>query len=479
MHQDRDRTVVSGLDRSYLETGLPNTISQPLQPGDSHRSSPIPSLLPSPSPTAIHTQSPSPAGYIPTRPPSRQDQTQVQEDRDYDRYLLEEHCPLNQHITYGSHLTVTHDKTLPAEEHSPVSRSWVETPPPHGYQHNRGVHYIPFQIRDAQGWLHPARYMQLVFTVDPFVLAYRQGSNQQYGKSVHAAPDYDNPSTTYTDDNLIFLDQNSSYWESVDAALLGMKDLSAGYTAKEEELQKKRANAIKRIKDERDSYLEISGLTRDPHDLSQVPPWAVDYPLDAIYHKVHLYLNERVASPYCILYIIDHPTWDDLELSNHPPIGITQGEDLHGYKGLGGELFPVFHANLLMPYKETELHGANFTRPPPDLIKGEEEFKPNSTVPLQEAGVPVMGYDVAHTPHSHIFTPPPLPEFILDPDTSLPTIHKLAKSPESTESTSPPLLVSPPTLSTLYQTSLLLPPFLPGINHVFTPIPTVELTVPD
>jgi hypothetical protein len=27
----------------------------------------------------------------------------------------------------------------------------------------------------------------------------------------------------------------------------------------------------------------------------------------------------------------------------------------------------VFHANLITPYKETELHGPNFTRPPPDL----------------------------------------------------------------------------------------------------------------
>ena len=35
----------------------------------------------------------------------------------------------------------------------------------------------------------------------------------------------------------------------------------------------------------------------------------------------------------------------------------------------------VFHADLLTPYHETELHGPNFTRPPPDLIDGEEEYK--------------------------------------------------------------------------------------------------------
>ncbi len=35
----------------------------------------------------------------------------------------------------------------------------------------------------------------------------------------------------------------------------------------------------------------------------------------------------------------------------------------------------VFHANLLTPYKETALHGTNYTRPPPDLITGEAEYE--------------------------------------------------------------------------------------------------------
>jgi hypothetical protein len=33
----------------------------------------------------------------------------------------------------------------------------------------------------------------------------------------------------------------------------------------------------------------------------------------------------------------------------------------------------VFHASLLMPYKETEQHGKNFIEPPPDIIEGEPE----------------------------------------------------------------------------------------------------------
>jgi transposase InsO family protein len=35
----------------------------------------------------------------------------------------------------------------------------------------------------------------------------------------------------------------------------------------------------------------------------------------------------------------------------------------------------VFHASLLTPYRETNAHGSNFTRPPPDLVDGNEEYE--------------------------------------------------------------------------------------------------------
>ena len=38
-------------------------------------------------------------------------------------------------------------------------------------------------------------------------------------------------------------------------------------------------------------------------------------------------------------------------------------------------IHPVFHASLLTPYIETDSHGPNFSRPPPDLIKGEAEYE--------------------------------------------------------------------------------------------------------
>ena len=39
------------------------------------------------------------------------------------------------------------------------------------------------------------------------------------------------------------------------------------------------------------------------------------------------------------------------------------------------KIHDVFHVDLLTPYQETELHGPNFTKPPPDLINGEEEYE--------------------------------------------------------------------------------------------------------
>ena len=38
------------------------------------------------------------------------------------------------------------------------------------------------------------------------------------------------------------------------------------------------------------------------------------------------------------------------------------------------QIHNVFHVVLLRPYVENEIHGANFLRPPPDLLEGEEVF---------------------------------------------------------------------------------------------------------
>jgi hypothetical protein len=39
------------------------------------------------------------------------------------------------------------------------------------------------------------------------------------------------------------------------------------------------------------------------------------------------------------------------------------------------KIWNAFHASLLTPYRETDSHSPNYERPPPDLIKDEEEYK--------------------------------------------------------------------------------------------------------
>ena len=53
----------------------------------------------------------------------------------------------------------------------------------------------------------------------------------------------------------------------------------------------------------------------------------------------------------------------------------------------------MFHADLLTPYRETELHGPNFMRPPPDLIDGEEEYEIKEILQSQRHG---RGYKVQY-----------------------------------------------------------------------------------
>jgi len=39
------------------------------------------------------------------------------------------------------------------------------------------------------------------------------------------------------------------------------------------------------------------------------------------------------------------------------------------------KIHPNFHATELTPFRETDVHGPNFTEPPPDVIDNEEEFE--------------------------------------------------------------------------------------------------------
>jgi hypothetical protein len=60
----------------------------------------------------------------------------------------------------------------------------------------------------------------------------------------------------------------------------------------------------------------------------------------------------------------------------------------------------VFHAVLLMPYTETEIHGPNFTRPPPDIDNDEERWEIETILNHRKRGrgyqyyVKWKGYDI-------------------------------------------------------------------------------------
>src|SRR6267154_502802 len=50
------------------------------------------------------------------------------------------------------------------------------------------------------------------------------------------------------------------------------------------------------------------------------------------------------------------------------------------------KIHDVFHVDLLLPYKETEAYGPGYTRPPPDLIEGEEEYEVESIRDIRHKG---------------------------------------------------------------------------------------------
>jgi hypothetical protein len=72
-----------------------------------------------------------------------------------------------------------------------------------------------------------------------------------------------------------------------------------------------------------------------------------------------------------------HPT-AKLVPKHHGPFPIVRVLSPITYKlclPVQWKLHPVFHVDLLTPYRETEFHGVNYDKPPPDLINGEEEYK--------------------------------------------------------------------------------------------------------
>ena len=73
----------------------------------------------------------------------------------------------------------------------------------------------------------------------------------------------------------------------------------------------------------------------------------------------------------------DQPT-SKLAAKRHGPFPVAQVLSPVTYRLTLPEqwkIHPVFHVDLLTPYRETAFHGDNYTRPPPDLINDEEEYE--------------------------------------------------------------------------------------------------------
>jgi hypothetical protein len=73
---------------------------------------------------------------------------------------------------------------------------------------------------------------------------------------------------------------------------------------------------------------------------------------------------------------INQPT-AKLAPRRHGPFKIIQVMSAVNYRlelPMQWSIHPVFHIDLLTPYKETIMHGPNFTQPAPELIDGEEEY---------------------------------------------------------------------------------------------------------
>src|SRR6266851_4797127 len=109
----------------------------------------------------------------------------------------------------------------------------------------------------------------------------------------------------------------------------------------------------------------------------------------------------------------------------HGPFPITQVISPVTYKlALPHQwtIHPIFHASLLTPYSETKEHGENYSRPPPDLVGGGEQYEVEAIRSHRHQGrgkqlqylVKWLGYpesDNTWEPAGHLQTPVLLKEY--------------------------------------------------------------------
>src|SRR5258707_756639 len=106
----------------------------------------------------------------------------------------------------------------------------------------------------------------------------------------------------------------------------------------------------------------IEAINRVGHDLTIPPP---QFKIDD-----QVWLD---AKNLCLPY-----QTTKLAPKRHGPFRITREVSPVAYQlslPASWAIHDVFHASLLLPYQENTVHGPNFSKPPPDLIQGAEEYE--------------------------------------------------------------------------------------------------------
>ena len=140
------------------------------------------------------------------------------------------------------------------------------------------------------------------------------------------------------------------------------------------------------------------------------------------------------------------------------------------------KIHPVFHVDLLTPYKGMVFHGTNYTRPPPDLIDGEEEFEVECILNSRWFGhhkkvqylVKWLGYpdsDNQWVDWDQFTADEALAEFKEQNPQAVSHIRLAFCIPSATPSWCPP--PQPPLLSKMLSTP---PPLHPGAHHCCPPL---------
>ena len=103
----------------------------------------------------------------------------------------------------------------------------TETPPPIGFNYNRGSNYVPFIVINNSGWSVPARFTRVVMGMDPHVIGMIPGDSSQYGGPLHATPDHDQGERPrYAPDDLWQFKAGADNAAHIDLALDFLHDLS-------------------------------------------------------------------------------------------------------------------------------------------------------------------------------------------------------------------------------------------------------------